>query len=127
MDKTKQVSQTDQDEYLEFQPSKTYRVKVGCGNRYITLIYDKDKIDRVMVHRCSKSSCPHTYIDSLARQATFGVRRDVDQVISDLIGGEHHHCDQYNISVKSAIKQGIMGAFSCSDAVARVLKNAVPK
>jgi len=54
--------------------------------------------------------------DSLAKQATFQVRRDPAQLIKDLKGSRAHACKNYNITCQ---------AFSCSDAVAQVIKSVL--
>lgn len=107
---------------LKSNPSKTYKIVTGCGNVYITLDYKDGKIDRIRFQRNSKLKCPITMLDALGRQTTYEIRRDVEQAIEDLRGGEDHRCDTYSIVVKSALKQGKLAAYSCQDAVAKVLE-----
>ena len=113
------IHETEQDKYLK---SKTYAVYVGCGKIYITVDYDEDKIVRICINRNSKDlKCPMTAIESLNRSATYKAKRDPKQLLKDEIGSERHCCDTYDIAVKSRIKGGEMAAYSCSDAIARVL------
>lgn len=102
--------------------SKTYMVYVGCGKVYVTIDYDDEKIARICINRNSKDlKCPFTAIDSLNRSSTYRAKRDPKQLLKDEIGSERHCCDTYDIAVKSRMKGGKLAAFSCSDAVARVL------
>jgi len=106
--------------------SKTYRYYVGCGNAYITVDYNKDgSIARVCLQRNSKMKCSMTALDALSRQATYTARRDVKQAVKDLVGvdkqGKVIPCEEYSIAVKNAGKKGHAWAYSCQDAVAKVL------
>jgi len=111
-------------------PSKTYRYHVGCGNAYITVDYNKDgSIARVCLQRNSKMKCSMTALDALSRQATYTARRDVKQAVKDLVGvdkqGKVIPCEEYynNIfKIKKEAKEGRAWAYSCQDAMARVLR-----
>lgn len=110
-------------------PCKNYKIKVGCGNLYISVIYNEDKPHNVLIHRKSKCACDMTFFDALQKQSTFQTRRDISQLIKDLKGSlqEKNYCQKFNASLKEAIKEGNLAAFSCSDAVARVLRNELKK
>lgn len=109
-----------------YKPSNTHCMKVGCGNLYITIVKHRNgHLDRVLIPRNSKYytpddnsdnkgfRCPEIVRDYLSRGATFGIRRDLDQSIKDLRGSIAHACNQYHVGCK---------AYSCQDAVAKVLK-----
>lgn len=116
-----------------FKPSKTAKVLTGCGNIYITLDYDSDgKIHKVRMQRTSKLHCSLAVLDPLFRSITFETRRDIKQAIKDHKGREDTACKKFNIKVKAGMKKGELSAFSCSDAIARVLErelnnDTVPK
>lgn len=102
-------------EIPENSNSVTYRIKVGCGNLYVTIVTrDKGRFDRVIIPRQSKFYCPHTTRDAIQRLVTFGGRRNLRQVIKDLRGDKFgHHCDKYNVNAEAS---------SCFDAVSKVLE-----
>ena len=103
--------------------SKTYAVRVGCGNLFITIEYNQDgSFHKLRIPRNTKFNCSLIARDSLAKQATFLGRRDPQQLIKDLKGSKAHACKNYNITCK---------AYSCPDAVAQVITkeklNAISK
>lgn len=101
-------------EDLNCNPSITYKIKTGCGNLYIIIVYDnKRRFNRIFIPRNSKFRCDLIMRDNLARIGTYEGRRSLRQAIKDLRGSKGHHCDNYNITVK---------ATSCSDAVAQALQ-----
>jgi len=113
-------------DHEQIWPSRTYRYHVGCGKAYITVDYNKDgSIKRVCLQRNSKMKCPMTALDALSRQATYEARRDIKQAIKDLVGvdkqGKVIPCEEYSIAVKTQGKKGHLWAYSCQDAVAKVL------
>ncbi len=108
------------DEYIkkpfsDFDPSKTYKVKVGCGNIYITIVYNKDgSIHRVRLPRNTKFNCSLIFRDGMAKEATYKARRDMPQLIKDFKGRKPDLvCDNYNINCQ---------AYSCRDAIAKVFE-----
>jgi len=106
-----------------YRHSKTYKVLVGCGNIYITCDLNPDgSLHKVRMQRTSKVHCSISILQPLFRSATFQTRRDILQAIKDHKGSEIDACDKYNIAIKSAMKQGKLAAYNCSDAIARVLE-----
>ena len=114
--------------------SKTFKCFVGCGNIYVNVELDEEgKPHKVRMQRTSKTHCSPTTLDSLFRSCTFETRRDIKQAIKDHrakvdisnkdVGYEV--CDMFNIGVKSKMKQGELAAYSCSDAIARVLERVI--
>lgn len=116
-----EITQELELEDLRPYTSKTYAVRTGCGNLYITVMNMDDKPNRIFIHRDSKVECDLIYLDSLQRQSTFQTQRDMKQLIKDLRGNENHYCKQFNASLKGMIKHGKLAAYSCPDAVAKVL------
>jgi len=101
----------------DFNPSSTHRVRTGCGNLYICIDFNQDgSIHKIRIPRNTKFNCSLIVRDSLAKQATFQVRRDPAQLIKDLKGSKAHACEKYNITCQ---------AFSCSDALAQVIQTVV--
>lgn len=95
--------------------SRTYRIKVGCGNLYITIIYDNQgRFRRLFIPRNSKFNCDLVVRDGIARLATFQGKRNLSQLIKDLRGDKWgHHCNKYNITAEAS---------SCFDAVSKALE-----
>ena len=124
------VSKADQNLDLESFPSLTFAFQVGCGKLFITVIHHEGQIIKVITHRKSVFLCDLTFFDALNRQTSFVTNRELEQAIEDLKGFEgvphaSHYCQNYNVTVKSALKNGRLGAYSCSDAVARALEKAI--
>lgn len=100
-------------ENFDFMPSVTYRIRVGCGNLYVTICYDeKRRFKRLFIPRNSKFHCDLVIRDGIARTATFQGKRSLRQLIRDLGGSKAHHCDKYNITAQ---------ATSCQDAVSKAV------
>jgi len=97
----------------EVTPGATYKVKVGCGNLYVTICYDdKRRFRRIFIPRNSKFYCPLTTRDAIAKMGTFQGKRSMRQLIKDLRGNKAHYCEKYNVTAE---------ATSCFDAVSRAL------
>lgn len=114
---------------FEFFNSRTYQIYTGCGNIYITICKEEGQIVKTIIHRKSVCRCDLTFFDTMNRQTSFQTNRELEQAIMDLQGNDHpregHFCHNYNITVRGKIKQGLLGAYSCSDAVARCLKREI--
>lgn len=123
MEKDKQVYEIGQDFHLEYKPSKTYKVLTGCGNIYVTCDFKPEgKLHKIRLQRTSKLKCSPSLLHPLFSSATFQSRRDITQSIKDHKSNETDACDKYNITIKSAMKQGKLAAYNCSDAIARCLE-----
>jgi len=109
--------------------SRTYSFQVGCGKIFITVVSYAGQIIKVITHRKSIFACDLTFFDALNRQTSFQTNRELEQAIDDLMGNEHpregHFCHKYGIKVKSAVKQGKLGAFSCVDAVSQAIRKEI--
>jgi len=109
---------------MKSRPSKTIGVLTGCGRIYITLDYNEDNsLHKVYMQRTNKLHCSPSVLTPLFKSCTYTSRRDIKQAIKDYEGSEVDACDKFNIAIKSKMKQGELCAYSCSDAIARVLKN----
>ena len=119
MEKTIALPEVVQVNDLDFKiyKSKTYGIKVGCGTFFCIIDYNSDgSIHKVRIPRNTKFNCSLITRDSLAKQATFQIRRDPKQLIKDLKGSKAHACEKYNITCK---------AFSCSDAISKVVDREI--
>ncbi len=106
--------------------SKTTKVLTGCGWIYVTIDYTEEgKIHKVRMQRTNKLYCSPSVLTPLFKSCTYTSRRDIKQAIEDYEGSEVDACEKFNISVKSKMKQGELGAYSCSDAISRVLKKEI--
>ena len=91
----------------------TKRVRIGCGNLYITVNYDDLGICEVFTSTGKAGGCP-SQSEATARLASVALRAglDVDEVVRQLRG----------IRCPSTIRQQGMKCTSCPDAIARVIK-----
>jgi hypothetical protein len=104
--------------------SKTTKILVGCGWIYITCDYSEDMtLHKVYMQRTNKLHCSPSVLTPLFKSCTYTSRRDIKQAIKDYEGSEVDACEKFNIAIKSKMKQGELCAYSCSDAISRVLKN----
>ena len=74
------------------------------------------------MQRTNKLHCSPSVLVPLFKSCTYTSRRDMKQAIKDYAGTEVDACEKFNIKIKSAMKQGELCAYSCSDAISRVLK-----
>ncbi|WP_105205890.1 vitamin B12-dependent ribonucleotide reductase [Neobittarella massiliensis] len=91
----------------------TERMKIGCGNLYITVNYDKDGIVEVFTNTGKAGGCP-SQSEATARLTSIALRSgiSVDEIIDQLKG----------IRCPSTIRQQGMSCTSCPDAIAKVVK-----
>jgi len=91
----------------------TKRMKIGCGNLYITVNYDDLGICEVFTSTGKAGGCP-SQSEATARLASVALRAglDIDEVVRQLRG----------IRCPSTIRQQGMKCTSCPDAIARVIK-----
>jgi hypothetical protein len=113
VEEDKSIHEDMQDVHL----ARTHGIKVGCGNLFIVVEYNKDgSFHKVRIPRNTKFNCSLMMRDALAKDATYKIRRDPQQLIKDLKGNKAHACKNFNITCK---------AFSCADAVAKAVENEV--
>ncbi|MCR4963805.1 MAG: vitamin B12-dependent ribonucleotide reductase [Firmicutes bacterium] len=90
----------------------TERVKIGCGNLYITVNYDDSGICEVFTSTGKAGGCP-SQSEATARLASIALRSglDVKEIYEQLKG----------IRCPSTIRQQGLQCTSCPDAIAKVL------
>ncbi|MEA5040495.1 MAG: TSCPD domain-containing protein, partial [Clostridiaceae bacterium] len=90
----------------------TERVKIGCGNLYITVNYDENGICEVFTSTGKAGGCP-SQSEATARLVSVALRSGMDvQEIYDQLKG---------IRCPSTIRQSGMSCTSCPDAIAKVV------
>ncbi|MGE4353433.1 MAG: vitamin B12-dependent ribonucleotide reductase [Oscillospiraceae bacterium] len=94
----------------------TEKVKIGCGNLYITVNYDEKGICEVFTNTGRAGGCP-SQSEATARLVSVGIRSGIDpkKIIQQLKG----------IRCPSTIRQPGMQVTSCPDAIARALEKVL--
>ncbi len=94
----------------------TEKVKIGCGNLYITVNYDEKGICEVFTNTGRAGGCP-SQSEATARLVSVGIRSGIDpkKIIQQLKG----------IRCPSTIRQQGLGITSCPDAIARALEKVL--
>ncbi|MEG1964539.1 MAG: vitamin B12-dependent ribonucleotide reductase [Oscillospiraceae bacterium] len=97
----------------EVMKGVTERMKIGCGNLYVTVNYDDKGICEVFTSTGKAGGCP-SQSEATARLASIALRSGIslDEVLSQLKG----------IRCPSTIRQQNMKCSSCPDAIARVVR-----
>lgn len=96
----------------------TERVKIGCGNLYITVNYDDQGICEIFTNTGKAGGCP-SQSEATARLASIALRSgiDVHTIVHQLRG----------IRCPSTIRQHGLKCTSCPDAIARVIEQEYKK
>ena len=91
----------------------TERMKIGCGNLYVTVNYDEHGICEVFTSTGKAGGCP-SQSEATARLVSIALRSGVsiDEILDQLRG----------IRCPSTIRHAGMKCTSCPDAIARVIK-----
>jgi len=94
---------------------KTVKVETGCGNLYITLNSDKDKLFEVFATLGKTGACANAQCEALTRLLTLGLRCGVPvgEYIKELDGIQ---CPNARMFPK---KDRVL---SCPDAIAKILR-----
>ncbi|NLK17864.1 MAG: vitamin B12-dependent ribonucleotide reductase [Clostridiales bacterium] len=94
----------------------TEKVKIGCGNLYITVNFDNQGIVEVFTNTGKAGGCP-SQSEATARLVSISLRSgmDVETIIEQLKG----------IRCPSTIRQPGMKVTSCPDAIAKVIEKVV--
>lgn len=94
----------------------TEKVKIGCGNLYITVNYDENGICEVFTNTGRHGGCP-SQSEATGRLASIALRSGIDvQTIIDQLKG---------IRCPSTIRQQGMKVTSCPDAIARTIEKVL--
>lgn len=93
----------------------TQKVKIGCGNLYVTVNYDENGICEVFTNLGRAGGCP-SQSEATGRLVSTALRSgiDVHAVIEQLRGIRCH----------STLRKGDVKVLSCPDAIGRVLERA---
>lgn len=91
----------------------TEKVKIGCGNLYITVNYDENGICEVFTNTGRAGGCP-SQSEATARLVSVALRSgmDMEVIIQQLKG----------IRCPSTIRQQGLGVTSCPDAIAKAIE-----
>ncbi len=91
----------------------TERMKIGCGNLYVTVNYDENGICEVFTSTGKAGGCP-SQSEATARLASIALRSgiSVEEILDQLKG----------IRCPSTVRQQGMQCTSCPDAIAKVIK-----
>lgn len=94
----------------------TEKVKIGCGNLYITVNYDEKGICEVFTNTGRAGGCP-SQSEATARLVSVAMRSGIDpkKIVQQLKG----------IRCPSTIRQKGLGVTSCPDAIARALEKVL--
>lgn len=94
----------------------TEKVKIGCGNLYITVNYDENGICEVFTNTGRAGGCP-SQSEATARLVSVAMRSGIDpkKIVQQLKG----------IRCPSTIRQKGLGVTSCPDAIARALEKVL--
>jgi ribonucleoside-diphosphate reductase alpha chain len=93
----------------------TQKVKIGCGNLYVTVNYDENGICEVFTNLGRAGGCP-SQSEATGRLVSTALRSGIDirAVIEQLRGIRCH----------STLRKGDVKVLSCPDAIGRVLERA---
>lgn len=91
----------------------TERMKIGCGNLYVTVNYDENGICEVFTSTGKAGGCP-SQSEATARLVSIALRSgiSIDEILEQLRG----------IRCPSTIRHKGMKCTSCPDAIARIIK-----
>ncbi|MBC8570599.1 vitamin B12-dependent ribonucleotide reductase [Zongyangia hominis] len=97
----------------EITSGMTERMKIGCGNLYVTVNYDENGICEVFTSTGKAGGCP-SQSEATARLVSIALRSgiDLDEIIDQLRG----------IRCPSTIRRQDVTCTSCPDAIAKVIK-----
>ena len=94
----------------------TEKVRIGCGNLYITVNYDENGICEVFTNTGRAGGCP-SQSEATARLVSVGIRSGMDpkEIIQQLKG----------IRCPSCLRQPGVPVMSCPDAIAKALEKVL--
>lgn len=94
----------------------TEKVKIGCGNLYVTVNYDENGICEVFTNTGRAGGCP-SQSEATARLVSIALRAGVDEnaIVEQLKG----------IRCPSTIRQKGLSVLSCPDAIGRMIEKVM--
>lgn len=94
----------------------TEKVKIGCGNLYITVNYDENGVCEVFTNTGRAGGCP-SQSEATARLVSVAIRAGVDpmEIIQQLKG----------IRCPSCLRQSAVPVMSCPDAIAKAIEKVI--
>lgn len=94
----------------------TEKVKIGCGNLYITVNYDENGICEVFTNTGRAGGCP-SQSEATARLVSIALRSGIDEksIVEQLKG----------IRCPSTIRQKGLNVLSCPDAIGRMIEQVM--
>ncbi len=94
----------------------TEKVKIGCGNLYVTVNYDETGICEVFTNTGRAGGCP-SQSEATARLVSVGIRAGLDpkEIIQQLKG----------IRCPSCLRQAAVPVMSCPDAIAKAIEKVL--
>lgn len=100
-------------------PSTSTRIRLNCGNLYVTVTRYKGRIFEVFATLGMSGQCGHSQMSALTTQVTIGIRAggEPEPFIEHLIG---NRCP--TLSIDDGIQY-----FSCADAIGQVMKTELEK
>ncbi len=121
-EKTEKTEEKEDDSVLaprerpEITKGITQKIKIGCGNLYVTVNYDSKGICEVFTNVGRAGGCP-SQSEATSRLVSMALRSgvDADSIIEQLRGIRCH----------STLRQKGLKVLSCPDAIGRVLERVV--
>ena len=106
----------------EITSGMTEKVKIGCGNLYVTVNYDEDGICEVFTNLGRAGGCP-SQSEATSRLASIALRAgvSVDSIVEQLKGIRCHS------TLRKRVNDKEIKVLSCPDAIGRALERVVSK
>lgn len=120
--KGKESSESGKSEHIIPRPRPevttgfTEKVKIGCGNLYVTVNYDENGICEVFTNTGRAGGCP-SQSEATARLVSIALRAGIDEkaIVEQLKG----------IRCPSTIRQKGLNVLSCPDAIGRMIQKVI--
>ncbi len=98
---------------------ETVKIKVGCGNLYITINKHEGKVFEVFAKLGKSGGCNACQLEALSRSISLGLRAGIEL---------NEYCEHLeNLKCLTPSLDEGNQISSCPDAIAQVLRNFIPK